>query len=571
LSWRILVVPSPITTPTALPSGALDRRAFLKGAIAGATGLLTSCSGEKAPVPSPLASGKAGAPAIVTRDSARPAVTHGVQSGDITASGAIVWSRSDRIARMILEWSDDASMRNARRIVGPIATAESDFTARMDLDGLPSGQRIHYRVSFEDPGQPRAASEAVVGSLMTAPTERRDIVLAWSGDVAGQGFGINPDLGGMRIFESMRRLSPDFFIHSGDQIYADNPILAEVRLEDGSLWRNVTTAAKAKVAETLAEFRGNFAYNLIDANVRRFYAEVPSLVQWDDHEVRNNWYPGRTLDDDNRYTEKSASTLAARARRAMLEYAPLRTSIASLAETTSTASLPAVHEAGRIYRSVKYGPSLEVFLLDARSYRGPNTTNDQPAPGPATKMLGDVQLAWLKGALRASQATWKLIACDVPIGLVVPDRGPSGEPWQEGFANGSGPPRGREIEIAEILRFMRESAIKNTVWVTADVHYAAAHHYHPERARFREFIPFWEFIAGPLNAGTFGPNDLDDTFGPEVRFRGIPEGMKQNRPPSEGLQFFGTVRIDGRSDVMTVALHNLEGATIFKVDLAPAR
>ncbi len=86
---------------------------------------------------------------------------------------------------------------------------------------------------------------------------------------------------------------PDFFIHSGDQIYGDNPIKPEVTLDDGTVWRNLMTGAKSKVAETLDEFRGNFAYNLLDENMRRFAAEVPFLVQWDDHEARNNWYPGR--------------------------------------------------------------------------------------------------------------------------------------------------------------------------------------------------------------------------------------------------------------------------------------
>ena len=97
---------------------------------------------------------------------------------------------------------------------------------------------------------------------------------------------------------------------TGDQIYADGPIKAEVRLDDGSLWKNVVTEAKAHVAQTLADFRGNFAYNLLDDNKRHFTAQVPVLVQWDDHETRNNWYPGQTLGDE-RYTERSASLLAA--------------------------------------------------------------------------------------------------------------------------------------------------------------------------------------------------------------------------------------------------------------------
>ena len=35
-------------------------------------------------------------------------------------------------------------------------------------------------------------------------------------------------------------------------------------------------------------------------------------------------------------------------------------------------------------------------------------------------------------------------------------------------------------------------------WITADVHYCAAHEYHPTRAKFTDFDPFWEFVAGPL-------------------------------------------------------------------------
>jgi alkaline phosphatase D len=521
----------------------VNRRAFLKGAIGGTGGILSSCAGGRAP-------------AIRVSERARPVITSGVQSGDITAARAIVWSRSDRAARMLVEWSEDEAMRGARRVLGPLATEASDFTARVDIDGLPAGSRIFYRVRFEDPNTPGAASEPVLGSLRTAPIERRDIAFAWSGDVAGQGWGIDLERGGMVIFEAMRRQGVDFFVHCGDQIYADNPIQSAVTLDDGSIWRSVTTGAKAKVAETLAEFRGNFLYNLIDENVRRFYAEVPSIVQWDDHEVRNNWYPGRILLDDDRYTEKRASVLADRARRAMLEYTPIRA---------------ATGDPGRIYRLVSYGPSLDLFVLDLRSYRGPNTRGDEDAPGPATAMLGEAQLRWLKEGLAKSRATWKVIASDMPIGLIVPDKGPAGEPQFEGFANGSGPPRGREIEVADLLRFIKETKIKNVAWITADVHYAAAHHYHPDRARFRDFSPFWEFVAGPLHAGTFGPADLDATFGPEVRFLGIPKGMKPNRPPSEGLQFFGTVRIDGKTDAMRVALHDLTGKILYSIDLEQER
>jgi alkaline phosphatase D len=381
------------------------------------------------------------------------------------------------------------------------------------------------------------------------------VTFAFSGDEAGQGWGINPEWGGMKLYEVMRRASPDFFIHSGDQIYADGPIVPEVKLDDGTIWKNVTTPAKSKVAETLEEFRGAFAYNLLDENKRRFAAEVPFLVQWDDHETRNNWYPGQMLGDE-RYRVRSASLLAAFARRAMFEYNAFR---------------PDPVDPERVYRSFAHGPSLEVFMLDERSYRGPNTPNRQAVLDEEPAFLGAGQLRWLKQALLASRATWKVIASDMPICLVVPDRNPDVPPGTyEAWANGDhGAPLGRELELASLLAFIKNTAIKNVVWVTADVHYAQAARYDPAHARFTDFTPFWEFVAGPINAGTFGPKDVDRTFGPEVKYVSVPAGMKPNRPPTEGMQYFGLANIDGATEVLRIGLHDVAGTELYRVELIP--
>jgi alkaline phosphatase D len=125
------------------------------------------------------------------------------------------------------------------------------------------------------------------------------------------------------------------------------------------------------------------------------------------------------------------------------------------------------------------------------------------------------------------------------------------------------------LEIADLLSFMRRNDVRNTVWLTGDVHYTAAHRYHPDRARFQDFEPFWEFVSGPIHAGSFGPGTMDDTFGPEVVFAKSPEGVP-NLPPSAGLQFFGHVRIAGDTGVMTVSLKNIAGQTLYSVDLEPA-
>lgn len=119
------------------------------------------------------------------------------------------------------------------------------------------------------------------------------------------------------------------------------------------------------------------------------------------------------------------------------------------------------------------------------------------------------------------------------------------------------------------MRFIKTQNIANVVWLTADVHYAAAHYYDPNKAQFQDFEPFWEFVAGPLNAGTYGPNALDNTFGPQVVFNSIPADMKPKRPPSDGFQFFGSVRVDSQTEVMTVGLYNLEGTKVYSTDLEP--
>jgi alkaline phosphatase D len=490
------------------------------------------------------------APAFITPDHLRPQIADGIQLGDVTQNRGLVWSRTDRPSRMWVEYSYHENFRRAKRIRGPFALDTTDYTARIDLNDLKADREVFIKVTFEDLTNDRAISEPVFGHFVTAPNNTfRDVHFLWSGDTAGQGWGINPDFGGMRIYDTMRREHPDFFIHCGDTIYADGPIAEYQDAENGVVWRNLVTEEVAKVAETLNEFRGRYKYNMLDENVRAFNAQVPQVWQWDDHEVVNNWSDSKDLSADDRYTEKNVPLLIARGTKAFLEYAPLRTFDA--------------REQERVYRHIPYGPLLDLMVLDMRSYRGPNTANDQTEPGTETRFLGREQLNWLKQQLLHSRATWKVVASDMPIGLIVRD----GAEYFENMANGDGAPAGRELEMAELLRFIKHHDIDNIVWLTADVHYCAAHHYHPERAAFKHFKPFWEFLAGPLNAGSFGPNSLDNTFGPEVVFQKAPE--TQNLSPFAGFQFYGDVSIDGRSAQMTVALKDLDGNTVFSKTLRP--
>src|SRR6185312_3698980 len=184
----------------------ISRRSFLGRSAAVTGGLLALTAAGRRAVGDT-------APAVVTSDRARPVITHGVQSGDVLADRAMIWSRADRPAQMMVEWSTEESLAGAERVVGPTALEDGDFTARVDLGGLPPDQPIFYRVTFQDLANPRAVSEPVIGRFRTAAMHRRNIRFVFSGDEAGQGWGINPGWGGYRLYEAMRAVGPDFFIH----------------------------------------------------------------------------------------------------------------------------------------------------------------------------------------------------------------------------------------------------------------------------------------------------------------------------------------------------------------------
>lgn len=545
---------------------AFTRRNILKGALAAA--------GAAAVVPAAAAGGASTAyaarPSAVALVRNRLLLPSGIATGDVTADSGVLWSRASGPGRLVasLLAVDDGGQplrggRAFQRVLrGSIASEATDFTSKINAQHLPSGTRFALTMHFEDPEG--NAGETAQGSFSTAPGSNtnglgaiggrtgRGQSFVWSGDTAGQGWGINEDIGGMRGYAAMHATRPDFFIHSGDTIYADGPIAAQVTEPDGQVWRNLVTEEVSKVAETLNEFRGRHRYNLMDRNVRAMYAEVPVIAQWDDHETTNNWYPGEVL-TDSRYTERSVDVLAARGRQAWQEYQP----IAEISDG-STGFEPA-----RIYRKISRGPQLDIFCLDMRTFKDPNTDGKETH---LTHILGQEQADWLIKEVSRSKATWKVISADLPLGLIVPD-GPGN---QESLANrDAGAPLGKELELAGVLSAFKRNRVKNVVWLTADVHYCAAHHYSPERAAFQDFDPFWEFVAGPINAGTFGPGQLDGTFGPEVAF--FKAGAYANESPRSGeSQYFGHMDLN-EDDVFTVSLRNANGGVLWSKELHPER
>ncbi len=368
----------------------ISRRTIVKGSVLAAA--LAAAPAAATASPAPTNQSRTGIPLVRNRLT----LPSGIATGDVTSDSAVLWSRSSAAGRMTatLRAVDDAgtvlSGRGAfeRTIRGPRATQASDFTAKIHAGHLPSNTRFALEISFEDDGG--AAGEAVRGTFRTAPdagsvngkgrtggtSNGGDVPASyaqsfvWTGDTAGQGWGINEEIGGMRGYRAMHQTRPDFFIHSGDTVYADGPLAETVVEKDGQVWRNLVTEEVSKVAETLTEFRGRHRYNSLDANMRAMFADVPVIANWDDHETTNNWYPGEILDDP-RYTVRDVNTLAARGRQAWQENMPIADS--SALWRPGTFDDGGQYQPARIYRKISRGPQLDIFCLDMRTFKSPNT------------------------------------------------------------------------------------------------------------------------------------------------------------------------------------------------------
>src|SRR5437660_9985883 len=90
----------------------------------------------------------------LSRAADRPLVTHGVQSGDVSIDSGIVWARTDRPSRMLVEVASSDNFKDLRSAVLVDALPETDFTAKALIEGLPPGQDIFYRIRFEDLSSP---------------------------------------------------------------------------------------------------------------------------------------------------------------------------------------------------------------------------------------------------------------------------------------------------------------------------------------------------------------------------------------------------------------------------------
>ena len=345
------------------PSTRLRRRELLAAGGGLAAGLL---------VPAWRASA---APAFVR---SRPVLTHGVQTGDVTRRTAIVWARADRPSRMVVR-----ARRQAHR--GPGAHAGHRSHGQGAPRGLTPGGEVGVEVLLENLDDASVTSEPLEATFTTAPKDARDISFVWSGDLVGQGWGINPDVGGLRIFGAMRRPRPDFFLNSGDTVLRRRSARADGRAaRRDHLDATWSRPEKSKVAETLAEFRGQYA--LQPAATRRYAPSPPRCPRSTSGTTTRSSTTGtRARSSTTPATPRSASTSWRRARTG-------RSSSGCRSRGADRGPCTAGSPTGRCWTSSSW--------TCART-RTPTTANVHADPHRG--LLGAEQLAWLKPGLRGSQ------------------------------------------------------------------------------------------------------------------------------------------------------------------------
>ncbi len=389
----------------------------------------------------------------------------GIALGDVTAHGAMLWVRTEGPALVQVEYASPSVWEKASKMataIAPVAksarlatTADTDFTVTIPLEGLSPATRYRFYLFVgraSDTKNHIDAPLAAKGEFTALPDAATSVpvTFAWSGDLGGQQ-RCRQGTGGYPIFDMMQKQGLDFFVFLGDTIYSDDTCPSPPN-EPGADFK----------ASTLSEYRARHRYQRAAQSLRRFLETVPVYVIWDDHEVRNNFA--------GPYDEQMPA-----GRQALREYWP----IASPSEDPQ-----------RMYRALRYGADLELFILDTRQYRSKNADQD----GPAKTMLGAQQLKWLLDGLRGSNATWKVIVTSVP--LSIPKGGGASVPGYDGWAGGSDG-TGFERERQVIVDAIMLNKMKNVVFLGGDVHWVQANSYDPDS----DGIPdFHEYIAGPLSA-----------------------------------------------------------------------
>ncbi|GHH02288.1 alkaline phosphatase D family protein [Streptomyces lanatus] len=391
-----------------------------------------------------------------------PAFLHGVASGDPLPDGVLLWTRvtptadatpgSGRGPATEVSWvvARDKALTNIVAKGSTTATAASDHTVKADIRGLEPATDYWFRFSA-------GGTDSPVARTRTAP--------AANASVTGLRFGVvscaNWEAG---YFASYRHLAArgdlDAWLHLGDYVYEYGTGQYGTR---GTVVRQTEPANEIL---TLADYRGRHGKYKTDADLQALHAKAPVIAIWDDHEMANDAWSGGA----ENHTEGAEGAWAARqaaAKQAYFEWMPVRPAIA-----------------GTTYRRLRFGKLADLSLLDLRSFRSEQVkVGNGEVDDPDRTLTGRAQLDWLKAGLKSSDTTWRLVGNSVmispfaigalPADLLKPLVKLLGLP-QEGLALNTDQWDGYTDDRRELLAHLRSNAIRNTVFLTGDIHMAWA-------------------------------------------------------------------------------------------------
>ncbi|MER6213859.1 alkaline phosphatase D family protein [Streptomyces sp. NPDC001674] len=393
---------------------------------------------------------------------AAPAFLHGVASGDPLPDGVLLWTRVTPVPEAVpgsglgpdtavgWEVAEDKAFSRVVARGAVTASAASDHTVKVDVRGLRPHTPYWYRFTA-------GATVSPVARTLTAP----------AADAATPGirFGVvscsNWESGYFSAYRHLAaRTDLDAVLHLGDYIY-------EYQTGEYPAAKYVVRRHEPKnEIITLADYRTRHGQYKTDRDAQALHAAHPLVAIWDDHEFADNAWSGGA-NNHTPATEGDWAARAAAAKQAYFEWMPVRTSVA-----------------GTVYRRLQFGSLADLHLLDLRSFRSEQAKAGSGAvDDPERTITGRAQLDWLKAGLAGSTATWKLVGTSVMISPVafgsLPAHilGPLAHLLglaEGGLAVNSDQWDGYTDDRKELLGHLKDRNIKNTVFLTGDIHMAWA-------------------------------------------------------------------------------------------------
>ena len=495
----------------------IERRMFLAGSAAAAAGL-----------------GPGGAlaqPAAATSTNAG-VFRHGIASGDPLPDAVLLWTRVTPTAdslpgsgagpRVAVGWQV-ASDPGFRRVVAHGSTVtgpERDHTVKVDARGLVPATAYYYRFTLDRTTSPVGRTRTAPAPT-SSPDRLRFALVSCSNWEAG-------------YFSAYRHLAArgdlDAVLHLGDYVY-------EYGTGQYAYGKSDTVVRPHEPTHEvlgLADYRQRHAQYKTDPDLQALHAAVPWVTTWDDHETANDAWSGGA--ENHQPDEGDWATRKAVARTAYDEWMPVRLS--------GTAALG---DGVQVYRHLQFGRLADLTMLDLRSYRSQQvaTTDLGSAADPARTITGDAQMRFLKDRLADNDAVWKLVGNPVMISPVLfppldqyvagPIADMTGILPRDGVAYNVDQWDGYTADRRELVAFLADAGVANTVFLTGDIHSAWACELPVDPGAY----PLSRTVGVELVATSVTSNNLDDLTGspPRTTSLAVEDAIKASNRHVKYLDF----------------------------------